>query len=98
MGPGRSRARRRSAPARERLGPFGQGGLLCCGRFVGLPEVFAAALNRGDELGEVDLEGAEDLVGVALSTQANLALFGTGVVDDLLARELGHTRAVMLDD
>ena len=52
-------------------------------------EAFAAVLDGGDELGEVELEGAEDLVGVVLGAQANLALLGTGVVDDVLRRELG---------
>ncbi len=52
-------------------------------------EAFAAVLDGGDELGEVDLEGAEDLVGVVLGAQANLALLGTGVVDEVLRRELG---------
>src|SRR3954463_8211697 len=75
-----------------------RGGLLGCGRSVGPPEVFAAALDRGDELGEVDLEGAEDLVGVVLGALADPALLGAGVIDDLLARELGPTRAVMLGD
>jgi hypothetical protein len=50
--------------------------LLVCGRFVRPLEAFAAALDGGDELGEVGLEGAEDLVGVVLGAEANLALLG----------------------
>src|ERR687889_99941 len=47
------------------------------------------ALHRGDELGEVDLERVEDLVGVVLGAEADLALTGACVLDDLLGGALG---------
>ena len=37
-------------------------------------EPVAAALHGGEELLEVDLEGVEDLVGVVLGAEADLAL------------------------
>src|SRR5437588_508740 len=44
------------------------------GGFVLAREALAAALHRGDELREVDLKRVEDLVGVVLGAQADLAL------------------------
>src|SRR6185436_13573522 len=62
------------------------------GLFAALQAV-AAALDGCDELGEVDLEGVEDVVGVVLGAQADLAFARTRVLDDLLGLALG-----LLDD
>src|SRR3954462_9460131 len=52
-------------------------------------EALAAALDGGDELREVDLERVEDLVGVVLRAEADLALASAGVLDDVLGGALG---------
>ena len=72
------------------------------GRFVVLVvatgEPLAAALDGGDELREVDLERAEDLVGVVLGAEADLALAGAGVLDDVLGGALGLLGDLFLGD
>jgi len=45
-------------------------------------EAVAAALNGGVELREVDLERVEDLLGVVLGAEQDLALVPAGVLDD----------------
>src|SRR5215216_4583225 len=56
------------------------------------------ALHRGDELREVHLEGVEDVVGVVLGAQPNLALAGAGVLDDLVGLALGLLDDLLLAD
>ena len=56
---------------------------------VAAGEAVAAALHGGEELLEVDLERREDLVGVVLGAEADLALGLAGVLDDLLGGALG---------
>src|SRR3954462_10183639 len=57
-----------------------------------------ATLDGGDELGEVDLERVEDLVGVVLGAEPDLALAGAGVLDDVLRRALGLAGHFLLGD
>src|SRR3954452_10329670 len=57
--------------------------------FVLALEPLTAPLDRGDELREVDLERVEDLVGVVLGAEPDLALTGAGVLDDVLGLALG---------
>ena len=78
-----------SQPDKRPDGPYG---LADFGFFAPL-EAVAAALDGRDELLEVDLERVEDVVGVVLGAQADLALAGAGVLDDLLGLALG-----LLDD
>src|SRR3954471_2872105 len=59
------------------------------GRLVLALQALAAPLDRGDELREVDLERVEDLVRVVLRPEADLALAGAGVLDDVLRLALG---------
>src|SRR3954449_1781916 len=59
------------------------------GRLVLALQALPTALHGGDELREVDLEGVEDLVGVVLRAEPDLALAGTGVLDDVLRLALG---------
>jgi hypothetical protein len=61
-------------------------------------QALAAALGGGDELREVDLEGAEELVGVVLGAEADVALSGPRVVDDVLRRTFGVANELMLCD
>src|ERR687893_205031 len=56
-------------------------------------EPVAAALDGGDELLQVDLERVEDVVGVVLRPEPDLALARAGVLDDVLGLALG-----LLDD
>src|SRR5829696_4665327 len=57
------------------------------GLFAAL-EAVAAALHGCDELREVDLERVEDVVRVVLDAEADLALAGAGVLDDLVGLAL----------
>src|SRR3954467_13968980 len=77
------------SPTGVRLGDFGArvGGLVLA------LQALAPALDGRDELREVDLERVEDLVGVVLGAEADLALAGAGVLDDVLGGALG-----LLDD
>src|SRR5680860_1338196 len=59
------------------------------GRFFAALQSVAPALNGGRELLEVDLEGVEDVVGVVLRSQADLAPTGARVLDDLVGLALG---------
>ena len=68
------------------------------GRFVLALQPLAPALDGGDELREVDLERVEDLVGVVLGAEADLALAAAGVLDDLLGGALGLLRDLLLGD
>jgi hypothetical protein len=52
---------------------------------VGAAQASAAALDGGYELREVELERVEDLVGVVLGAQPDLALPAARALDDLLA-------------
>src|SRR5690348_14978303 len=61
-------------------------------------EPVAAALNRRNELREVDLERVENLVGVVLGAEADLALTGAGVLDDVLRSALGLLGDLLLGD
>src|SRR3954451_11808856 len=61
-------------------------------------QAFPAALHRCDELREVDLERVEDLVGVVLGAEADLALAGAGVLDDVLCPALGLLGHLFLAD
>src|SRR3954451_12508200 len=66
--------------------------------FVFALEALAAALHGGDELREVDLERVEDFVGVVLGAEADLALAGPGVLDDVLGGALGLLGHFLLRD
>src|SRR6185312_4728999 len=59
---------------------------------------FAAALHGGDELREVDLKRVEDLVGVVLGAEPDLALAGAGVLDDVLGAAFGLLGDLLLGD
>ena len=59
------------------------------GLVVAAGEPVAATLHGREELLEVDLEGGEDLVGVVLGAEADLALGLASVLDDLLGGALG---------
>src|SRR4051794_26533858 len=67
-------------------------------RFVLALKPLAAALDRGDELREVDLERVEDLVGVVLGAEPDLPLAGPSVLDDLLGGALGLLGDLLLGD
>src|SRR5213593_3736656 len=59
-------------------------------RFLLAPgEPVAAALDGGEELLQVHFKGVEDLVGVVLGAEADFALAGAGVLDDLVGGALG---------
>src|ERR1700749_2302555 len=59
------------------------GGLFLAG------ETLAPAPYRRDELREIHLERVEDLVGVVLGTEPDLALAPSGVLDDVLGGARG---------
>src|SRR3954464_14818826 len=59
------------------------------GRLVLALQALAPALDGGDELREVDLERVEDLVGVVLGAEPDLALASARVLDDVLGGALG---------
>ena len=67
--------------------------------FVAPGETIATALHGCEELLQVDLERVEDLVGVVLGTEADLALPGAGVLDDLVhnAKPVPLTDQVRVD-
>ena len=74
----RASERRRRRPTALLLVELGDRFLVATG------EAVAAALHGGEELLQVDLEGVEDLVGVVLGAESDLALTGAGVLDDLV--------------
>ncbi len=59
------------------------------GGFVLALQALAATLHRGDELRKVDLERAEDLIGIVLGAEPDLALACPRVLDDVLGGALG---------
>src|SRR5829696_8395059 len=67
------------------------------GLFAAL-QAIAASLHGRDELRQVHLEGVEDVVGVVLGAQADLALACTGVLDDLVGLALGLLHDLLLGD
>src|SRR4051812_46053887 len=81
-----------SAPPRGRYGSRDLGG------FFSALEALAAALDGRDELRKVDLERVEDLVGVVLGAQPDLALTSAGVLDDVLGGPLGLLGHLFLAD
>src|SRR5215211_2006236 len=66
--------------------------------FLAAGEAGAAALHGGEELLEVDLERREDLVGVVLGAEADLALGLPRVLDDLLGSALGLLVDLLVGD
>ena len=66
--------------------------------FVPAGEPVAAALHGREELLQVDLERVEDLVGVVLGAEADLALARAGVLDDLIGRALGLLGDLLVGD
>src|SRR3954462_1991311 len=68
------------------------------GRLVLALQALAPALDGADELREVDLERVEDLVGVVLGAEADLALAGASVLDDVLGGALGLLGDLFLAD
>src|SRR3954451_16287445 len=68
------------------------------GRLVLALQALAPALDGRDELREVDLERVEDLVGVVLGAEPDLALAAAGVLDDVLGRALGMLGDLLLGD
>src|SRR3954463_2497956 len=83
------RTARRWSPRRS--GDFGR-------RLVLAGEAVAPALDRADELRQVDLEGVEDLVGVVLRAEADLPLAGASVLDDVLRGALRLAGDLLLGD
>ena len=61
-------------------------------------ETIAAALDGREELLKVDFEGVEDLVGVVLGAEADFALAGAGVLDDLVGGALGLLGDLLVGD
>jgi len=59
------------------------------GALVGAAQALPAALDGGDELREVELERVEDLVGVVLGAEPDLALAGVCTLDDFVGRAFG---------
>jgi len=84
------RASRSEADASDVLANFGG--------FVLALQALAAALDGGDELRKVDLERVEDLVGVVLRAEPDLALSRSGVLDDVLGGALGLLGDLLLAD
>src|SRR4051812_47639506 len=76
----RRKAGPESAPARRAGGGLREGALADLCLFPALKPV-ATALHGGGELLEVDLERVEDVVGVVLGAEPDLALAGAGVLD-----------------
>src|SRR5215217_8146224 len=93
---GRARGHPRSGPA-DNAAPNALGRLADFGFFAALQPV-AASLHGRDELRQVDLEGVEDVVRVVLGAQADLALAGAGVLDDLVGLALGLLHDLFLAD
>ena len=65
---------------------------------VAAGEPVAAALHGGEELLQVHFEGVEDLVGVVLGAEADFALAGAGVLDDLVGGALGLLGDLLVGD
>src|SRR5690242_11242386 len=61
-------------------------------------EAVAAALDGGEELLQVHFKRVEDLVGVVLGAEADFALAGTGVLDDLVGGALGLLGDLLVGD
>src|SRR5215203_5722994 len=57
-----------------------------------------AALDGGEELLQVHFKGVEDLVGVVLGAEADFALAGAGVLDDLVGSALGLLGDLLVGD
>src|SRR4051794_40071844 len=89
----RERRRVRARPGPKRAGSADLGRL-----FLASGEAIAAASDGGEELLEVDLERGQDLVGVVLGAQANLALGLACVLDDLLGCALGLLVDLLIGD
>ncbi len=68
------------------------------GRFVLALQALASALHGGDELRQVDLERVQDLIGVVLRAEPDLALARAGVLDDVLGGALGLLGDLLLAD
>jgi hypothetical protein len=68
------------------------------GRCVLPHEAVAAAPNGGVELREVDLERAEDLLGVVLGSEQDLPLAAADVLDDVLSGTFGVLGDLLLRD
>src|SRR4051812_14723317 len=87
-------------PRGDRVGAVAryEPGLADFGGLVAALEPLAAALHRSDELGQVHLERVEDLVGVVLRAEPDLALARPGVLDDVLRRALGLAGDLLLGD
>src|SRR5215212_1208488 len=66
--------------------------------FFAPAQALAPALHGRDELREIDLEGVEDVVGVVLGAQADLALTTARLLDDLLRLALGLADDLLLGD
>src|SRR5947209_14643973 len=64
--------------------------------FAGQP--LAPAPHRANELGQIDLERVEDLIGVVLGTQPNFPFPRPGLLDDVLGRALGLLGDLLLGD
>src|SRR5262249_44655639 len=82
---------RRYAIGRRRLADFSR-------LFLAAREAISAATHRGEELLEIDLEGGEDLIGVVLGAEPDLALGLASVLDDLLGGALGLLVDLLLGD
>src|SRR4051794_26943879 len=61
-------------------------------------EAVAAALYGGEELLQVHFKGVENLVGVVLGAEADFALAGAGVLDDLVGGALGLLGDLLVGD
>src|SRR3954469_7415896 len=79
-------------------GPARRAGRLPDFGFLAPLQPIAAALHRRGELLEVHLERVEDVVGVVLGAEPDLALAGASLLDDLLGLALGLLHDLLLGD
>ena len=66
--------------------------------FVATGEAVPTPLHGGEKLLQVYLERVEDLIGVVLGAEADLALAGPRVLDDLIGRPLGLLGDLLVRD
>src|SRR5947209_17557469 len=98
MGTLRDRSRRPLRSLGSYLGGASGAALTHLGRLFLARQPLAPAADGGDELRQVDLEGVEDLVGVVLGAEADLALAGASLLDDVLGRAFGLPGDLLLGD
>src|SRR4051812_50117813 len=85
-------------PMKSRVARASSGLRLADFCFFSTRETFAPALNGGRELLQVDLERVEDVVGVVLRAETDLALAPASLLDDVLRLALGLAHDLLLRD